>query len=193
LSFDSHGLLRTCGWRRRGLPPLRSEARFERGPPILKPQSEDAGGNDEEQACADRVLLEGRAGPCDGHRRTLELGANVQVDLALRSPRANHPNGIDRRRSSGARTPIRGIRHYVRCMQLPFRCSSALTWVQSGFSSRTRPWFDAHPTKTAPSSMTTIADLMLPPACGVMLGVAWFLNMPNNRPLRAELTWRGGD
>lgn len=148
---------------------LCSQARLESGPTILQPESEDAGGNDEEQACADRVLLNRRAGPCDGHRRTLKLGANVQVDLAVRSPHANHPNGIDRRRSQGHRPggadSNQGLRRYVRCMQLPFACSSALTWVQSGFSSRTRPWLDEHPYKIATSSPATIADLMMPLAC----------------------------
>jgi hypothetical protein len=40
---------------------IQLEARFERGPTILKPQSKDPDGNDEKQGCADRVLLEGRA------------------------------------------------------------------------------------------------------------------------------------
>jgi hypothetical protein len=43
-------------------------------------------------------------------------------------------------------------------MHLPFACSSALTWVQSGFSSRTRPWFDAHPHRTTTNSAATIAE-----------------------------------
>jgi hypothetical protein len=44
-------------------------------------------------------------------------------------------------------------------MHLPLACSSALTWVQSGLSSLTRPWLDEHPERT--SNRTTIAVFMM--------------------------------
>ena len=136
-------LLTSHGVRRRAPHALSSQARFERDPTILKPQSKDADRNDKEQGRTDRVLLEGRAEPCDCHWRALELGPNMLPCWSSRS-------------FASSEWPS-----YVRCMHLPFACSSALTWVQSGFSSRTRPAFDEHPYRTAMNSAATMADLIL--------------------------------